>query len=191
LASQNATDGQLASYFQLAKLVPLDQTAKLTDLEGSQLLARLTPFHTAQPLICDRCHKGDEIIVTVLQIPQIGIKWALRQLYQRITERLFSYLSGHYPSVRRMVRTTPEAHRKRAMASNTDPYETAVSISIVTARYRARCAAPGCHNLGRLISRYADARGRPIIQLKFCHAHGRVRIPRHRATGIRVWDDRA
>jgi hypothetical protein len=28
-------------------------------------------------------------------------------------------------------------------------------------------SAPGCHNLGRLILRYADARGRPIIQLEF------------------------
>jgi hypothetical protein len=78
-----------------------------------------------------------------------------------------------------------------AMALNTDPYETATSVAIMAARYRAPCAAPGCHNLGRLILRYADARGRPIIQLEFCHAHGRVRIPRHRAAGIRVYDDRA
>jgi len=38
--------------------------------------------------------------------------------------------------------------------------------------------------------RYADASGRPISNEEFCHAHARVRIPRDRAAGLKVYDDR-
>lgn len=43
--------------------------------------------------------------------------------------------------------------------------ETAAS-KIVPLGYRARCTAPACRNLGRLILRYADTGGRPTAGLK-------------------------
>ena len=41
-----------------------------------------------------------------------------------------------------------------------------------------------------LILRYADARGRPMNNAVFCHAHARVRIVGGRAAGLKVYDDR-
>ena len=35
---------------------------------------------------------------------------------------------------------------------------------------------------------YADAGGRPIGHLVICHEHGRERIARDRAAGLRVYD---
>ena len=48
---------------------------------------------------------------------------------------------------------------------------------------------PGAKNLG-LILRYADAGGRPMSNSEFCHSHGRKRVERDRAVGIKVYDDR-
>jgi hypothetical protein len=56
--------------------------------------------------------------------------------------------------------------------------------------YRVRSTEPGCHNLGRMILRHADAGGRPIDNAEFCLAHGRGRIERDRAAGLRVYDNR-
>ena len=68
--------------------------------------------------------------------------------------------------------------------------ETPTSVTIITLGYRARCAAPSCRNLGRVILRHADAGGRPIDNAEFCLAHGRSRVERERAAGIRVYDNR-
>ena len=64
------------------------------------------------------------------------------------------------------------------------------SVTIITLSYRACCAEPGCRNLGRMILRHADAGGRPIDNGEFCAAHGRSRIERDRAAGVRVYDNR-
>jgi hypothetical protein len=56
--------------------------------------------------------------------------------------------------------------------------------------YRARCTEAGCGNLARLGFRYADAGGRPMTNLVFCHRHGRLRVERDRAAGLKVYDDR-
>jgi hypothetical protein len=40
---------------------------------------------------------------------------------------------------------------------------TPASVTIVAICYRARCTESACANLGRLILRYADASGQPII----------------------------
>jgi hypothetical protein len=61
-------------------------------------------------------------------------------------------------------------------------------VTINALGYRARW--PGCANLGRLILRDADGGGRPMSQLKFCHAHERVRLARDRAAELKVYDDR-
>jgi hypothetical protein len=73
---------------------------------------------------------------------------------------------------------------------STDHLDTPASVTILAAGYRARCTVLRCKNLGRLILRYADAGGRPLSNSELCHAHARVRIPRDRAAGLKVYDDR-
>ena len=73
---------------------------------------------------------------------------------------------------------------------STNHLETAAGVNIGAISYRARCAAPLCGNLARLGLRYADAGGRPIGSLDFCHAHARARISLARAAGLKVFDDR-
>jgi hypothetical protein len=68
--------------------------------------------------------------------------------------------------------------------------ETPVSVTIIELGYRVRCTEPGCRNVGRVIMRQADAGGRPIDNAEFCLAHGRSRIERDRAAGVRVYDNR-
>jgi hypothetical protein len=68
--------------------------------------------------------------------------------------------------------------------------ETPTSVTIVPLGYRVRCTERGCRNVGRMILRHADAGGRPIDNAEFCLAHGRSRIERDRAAGIRVYDNR-
>jgi hypothetical protein len=63
-------------------------------------------------------------------------------------------------------------------------------VTIVAVGYRARCTEAGCASLGRLILRYADAGGRPMTNPDFCYGHGRLRIERGRAAGLKVYDDR-
>jgi hypothetical protein len=38
--------------------------------------------------------------------------------------------------------------------------------------------------------RYADAGGRPMTNLVFCHGRGRLRVERDRAAALKVCDDR-
>jgi hypothetical protein len=73
---------------------------------------------------------------------------------------------------------------------NIEQNETPLSVTIITLGYRARCTVAGCGNLGRVILRHADAGGRPMTNAEFCNAHGRARIERDRAAGVRVYDDR-
>ena len=42
----------------------------------------------------------------------------------------------------------------------------------------------------RLGLRYADAGGRPMTNLVFCHGRGRLRGERDRVAGLKVYDDR-
>jgi hypothetical protein len=53
--------------------------------------------------------------------------------------------------------------RRATIAMDTDHPDTATSVTIVALGYRARCTEPECENLGRLILRYADSGGRPIL----------------------------
>jgi hypothetical protein len=64
------------------------------------------------------------------------------------------------------------------------------SLTIIPLGYRARCTEAGCKNLGRMILRYADAGGRPMSNSEFCHGHGRMRVARDRAAGLKVYDER-
>jgi hypothetical protein len=66
----------------------------------------------------------------------------------------------------------------------------ATSVTIVAGGYRARCTEAGCKNLGRMILRHADAGGRPMSNSEFCYGHGRLRVERDRAAGLKVYDDR-
>ena len=68
--------------------------------------------------------------------------------------------------------------------------ETATSVTIGALKYRACCSEPGCPNLARLGLRYADAGGRPVTNLVFCHGHRGLRVERDRAAGLKVCDDR-
>jgi hypothetical protein len=47
-----------------------------------------------------------------------------------------------------------------------------------------------CKNLGRSLFIYADAGGQPIAHPVLCHAHGRERLERDKAAGLKVFDDR-
>jgi hypothetical protein len=73
---------------------------------------------------------------------------------------------------------------------STDCEETPASVKIGPISYRARCTEAGCSNLGRLQMIYADAGGRPIAHPVVCHGHGRLRVERDRAAGLKVFDDR-
>jgi hypothetical protein len=68
--------------------------------------------------------------------------------------------------------------------------ETAASVKIGPIIYRARCTEAGCKNAGRFLFIYADAGGRPIAHPVLCHAHGRERLARDRAAGLKLFDDR-
>jgi hypothetical protein len=69
---------------------------------------------------------------------------------------------------------------------NSDQAETAASVTINAIGYRAlhrgRLWKPG-----RLTLRYAEAGGRPITNLEFCHGHGRLRVARDKVAGLKVW----
>jgi hypothetical protein len=73
---------------------------------------------------------------------------------------------------------------------SSDHPETPKSVTIGALGYRARCTESGCGNLARLGLRYADAGGRPMTNLVFCHHHGRLRVERDHAAGLKVYDDR-
>jgi hypothetical protein len=73
---------------------------------------------------------------------------------------------------------------------STEYRESATSMTIGTLGYRARCTEAGCGNLARLGLRHADAGGRPISHPVLCHGHGRLRLARDRAAGLKVYDDR-
>jgi hypothetical protein len=73
---------------------------------------------------------------------------------------------------------------------STDHLETATSVTILAASYRAHRTEAGCAILARLILRYADAGGGPMSNAELCHAHARVRITRARVAGTKVYDDR-
>jgi hypothetical protein len=73
---------------------------------------------------------------------------------------------------------------------NADNPETAASVTVGAISYRARCTDAGCGNLARLGLRYADVGGRPIAHKVLCHVHGRARIARDQAAGLKVYDDR-
>jgi hypothetical protein len=71
-----------------------------------------------------------------------------------------------------------------------DNPEIAASVNIGAISYRARCTEAGCKNVGRLLLIYADAGGRPISHPVLCYTHGRERIVRDKAAGLKVYDDR-
>jgi hypothetical protein len=75
---------------------------------------------------------------------------------------------------------------------STDHPETAASVTIIALGiYTTRCkAAPRCTNRGRLLLRYADTGGRPTSHPVLCYTHGRERIARDKAAGLKVYDDR-
>jgi hypothetical protein len=74
---------------------------------------------------------------------------------------------------------------------STDNPETAVSVTVVSLGiYSGKCKTRGCRNLGRLLFIYADARSRPISRPVLCHEHGRERLERDSAAGLKVYDDR-
>jgi hypothetical protein len=73
---------------------------------------------------------------------------------------------------------------------STDNTEAAANVTIGAISYRARCTEAGCKNLGRLLMIYADAGGRPIAHPVVCKEHGRRRLARDRAAGLKVFDDR-
>jgi hypothetical protein len=54
--------------------------------------------------------------------------------------------------------------------------DTVASVTIGALGYRARCTEAGCGNQARPGFRYADAGGRPMTKLVFCHRHGRLRV---------------
>jgi hypothetical protein len=68
--------------------------------------------------------------------------------------------------------------------------ETPASVTIGALGYRARCMETGCGYLARLGFRYADTGGRPMTNLAFCRGHGRLRVERDRAAGLKVYNDR-
>jgi hypothetical protein len=65
------------------------------------------------------------------------------------------------------------------------------SVPIIGLGFRAPWAEAGCRNLARLSLRHADAGGRPMTSLVYCVGHGRERIARNKAGGLKVYDDRA
>ena len=73
---------------------------------------------------------------------------------------------------------------------STDQLEAAASVTIVPLGYCARGSEPGCRDLGSLILRYADARGRPMNNAdSVTHTAGRgLRVPDPR--GLKIYDDR-
>jgi hypothetical protein len=72
----------------------------------------------------------------------------------------------------------------------TDNPESAVSVTIIAAGYRAHCTATHCKNHGRMILRYNDAGGRPTKISEYCRRHTVERIERARAAGLKICDQR-
>jgi hypothetical protein len=68
---------------------------------------------------------------------------------------------------------------------------TDTSVNVGAISYRARCTERARKNLGRLLLINADAGGRPIAHPILCHAHGRERLARERAAGLKVYNERA
>jgi hypothetical protein len=73
---------------------------------------------------------------------------------------------------------------------STEHPKSAASVTIIAGGYRARCTEARCKNLGRMILRHADTGGRPMSNSEFCYGHGRLRIARDEAAGLKVYDDR-
>ena len=63
-------------------------------------------------------------------------------------------------------------------------------MNIGAISYRARCTEAGCKNVGRLLLIHADAGGGPISHPVLCYTHAPERIPRDKAAGLKVYDDR-
>jgi hypothetical protein len=82
----------------------------------------------------------------------------------------------------------PQRIRRQHMS--TGPPETAASVTVISLGYRALCTEPGCASLGRQILRHAGAGGRPMSNTEFCYEHGRWRVERNQAAGLKVYDDR-
>ena len=68
--------------------------------------------------------------------------------------------------------------------------ELATSDTVIAFGYRARCTEAGCRSPRRVILRHADVGGAPMTSREFCLKHGRERVERDRAAGLRVYDDR-
>jgi len=65
-----------------------------------------------------------------------------------------------------------------------DDLQDATSVTMITIGYRACCTAPECGNVARTILRYADAGGRPLVNLERCHRHVREGIESRRCLHI-------
>ena len=63
-----------------------------------------------------------------------------------------------------------------SMTNQITDQQDAASVTIITIGYRAGCTAPVCANLARAILRYADAGGRPLVNLERCNRHAREGI---------------
>jgi hypothetical protein len=57
--------------------------------------------------------------------------------------------------------------------------------------YRAKCTAPDCPDLARVIIRRVEAGGAPMGQDEYCNKHARVAAEAALASGIAVHDMRS
>ena len=67
----------------------MDLTIEVTDVHapGSTHALPLAPAHPL--LICNRCESTDEIVVAIIEIPEIGVTWALCGACKREVPRGF------------------------------------------------------------------------------------------------------
>ncbi len=79
---------------------------------------------------------------------------------------------------------------KPAVLTTQNDEDTPASVTILACGYHEKCKESECQNLARLVLRHADRAGRPIRQFALCFAHGRARVERDRAAGLKVFDDR-
>jgi len=63
-------------------------------------------------------------------------------------------------------------------------------VVILTCGYRAKCVAPGCSNVARVIVRYTDSGGRPLRQQENCIAHMIEAENAAVANGLKIHDYR-
>jgi excisionase family DNA binding protein len=71
-----------------------------------------------------------------------------------------------------------------------DSPETSTTVKIGAISSGARCTEVGVRTWGRFLLIYADAGGRSMNNLVFCHGHGRLRVERDRAARLDIYDDR-